>query len=478
MAASPPQYDAVVVGAGVNGLSAAVVLAEAGRSVLVLEAAPTIGGATRTAELTLPGYHHDVCSAIHPIGALSPLFRRLPLADHGLEWCTFPASIAHPLDDHPAVIVTRDFEATGAHLGPDAARYRRLIQPFSDRAEALFPSLLGPLRFPRHPFLMARFGWYGLRSARGLARSAFRAEPARALLAGCAAHSILPLTHLGTAAVGLVFAVSAHATDWPCARGGSRAITDALASYLRALGGEIRTDHRVTTLGDIPPHRVALFDTSPRQLLAITGDHLPASYRRRLGRFHYGPGVFKVDWALDGPIPWADPACATASTVHVGGTLDEIATSEADAWAGRHTDRPFLLVCQQSTADPTRAPAGRHTGYAYCHVPYGSDVDMTDRVEAQIERFAPGFRDRILARATRDCAALEADNANCVGGTIAGGAANLGQLFTRPVARLDPYGTPDPALFFCSASTPPGGGVHGMCGDFAARSALRGRLLR
>ena len=364
-------------------------------------------------------------------------------------------------------------ERTAEGLGRDGSAWRRLVGPFVDDAPSLFADILSPLRVPDHPLRMLRFGLRGAFSANRLARLLFREARARALFAGCAGHSILPLSRPLSAALGLVFAVAGHAEDWPVARGGSRAITQALASLLMELGGEIEVGRRVERLGELPAARVVLFDTSPEQLSRIAGDALPPGYRRRLARYRYGPGVFKLDWALDGPIPWRDPACLEASTVHVGGTLEEIGAAERDAFRGRHAERPFLMVCQQSQFDATRAPAGQHTGYAYCHVPHGSEVDMTEAIERQMERFAPGFRDRVLARHTMGPAWLEAYNPNYKGGTITGGVADALQLFTRPVARLDPYSTPNPRLFLCSAATPPGGGVHGQCGYWAARSALR-----
>lgn len=466
-------YDAVVIGSGPNGLAAAITIAREGRSVVVLEGNREIGGGTRCAELTLPGFSHDVCSAVHPMGVLSPFFKELPLHEHGLEWIHPPASAAHPLDDGPAVMLVRSLERTAEELGADGRRYSRLLAPFLRVGEPLIADLVGPLRIPRHPFAMARFGFYGLRSAVRLSRGLFREPRARALIAGCAGHSILPLSRLLSGGVGLIFAFTAHLTDWPVPRGGSRAITDALASYLRSLGGTLLTERPVQSMADLPEARAYLFDLAPKQLIQIAGDELPRRYLHRLSRYRYGPAAFKVDWALDGPIPWKDPRCAEASTVHVGGTLEEIAASEAAAWNGEHHDRPYLILCQQSHFDPSRAPEGKHTGYAYCHVPFGSDVDMTERIEAQIERFAPGFRDRILARHTRGPAEMERYNPSRIGGAITGGAADLGQFFTRPVARLDPYATPNPRIFLCSDATPPGGGVHGVCGYFAARSALR-----
>lgn len=466
-------FDAAVIGAGPNGLAAAVALARAGASVVVLEGRDSIGGGTRTAELTLPGFLHDVCSGAHPMGILSPFFRQLPLAEHGLEWVRAGASVAHPLGDAPAVMLWRDLQRTAEGLGRDGRNYRRLVAPLLADPHALLADVMGPLGWPRRPLQMARFGALALWPATWLARAAFRDVPAAALFAGCSAHSILPLNHAMTSALGLLFAVTGHVEEWPVARGGSATITQALASYLTTLGGVIHTGVPVGSITDLPAARVFLFDTDPAQLERIAAPVLPAGYRRRLRRFRYGPGVFKVDWALDGPIPWSDPNCLQASTVHVGGTMAEIAVSEAAMWRGEHPQRPFVLVVQQSQFDPTRAPEGKHTGYAYCHVPHASTFDMTERIEAQIERFAPGFRELILARSVMGPAAFQRENPNYVGGAITGGVADIWQMFTRPVARLDPYSTPNPRLFICSASTPPGGGVHGMCGYHAAQSALR-----
>ncbi len=467
------ELDAIVVGSGPNGLSAAVALALRGASVRVLEGHEHIGGGTRTAELTLPGFRHDVCSAVHPMGVLSPFLRTLPLAEHGLEWLRPRASVAHPLDDGDAVMLYRSLERTASGLGEDGKRYRRMVAPFLRDPHALLSDLLAPLKLPSAPITMARFGLMAICSARGLARSRFAGERARALFAGCAGHAILPLDRLLTAALGLIFTITGHVDDWPIAAGGSDAITRALAGYFESLGGRIETGRWVRSLDELPASRVVLFDTAPRQLSEIAGDALPAGYRRRLERYRYGPGVFKVDWALDGPIPWRDPRCLEASTVHVGGTLDEIAAAEAGLFRGENHPRPFLILCQQSQFDPSRAPEGKHTGYAYCHVPAGSTVDCTDAIEAQVERFAPGFRDRILARHTMNTSQFEAYNPAFVGGAITGGVADLFQLFTRPVARLDPYTTPNPRLFICSAATPPGGGVHGMGGYWGAQAALR-----
>jgi len=465
--------DAVIVGSGPNGLAAAVELARGGATVQVLEARDDIGGGTRTAELTLPGYVHDVCSGCHPLGALSPYLRTLPLEAHGLRWLRGTASVAHPLDDQPAVLLRQSLAETAGELEADGDAYRALFSPFLHDPHALIADLLGPLRVPRHPLRMARFGLPGLLPATTMLRHRFGGIRARAVLAGCAGHAILPLEQPLTAAVAMIFALTAHVEDWPVAAGGSAAISRALAAYLGQLGGRIETGRHVRRMVDIPPARVVLFDTSPAQLADIGEAVLPAGYVRRLRRYRYGPGTFKLDWALDGPIPWRDPRCLEASTVHVGGTLEEVAAAEAAVWRGEHPQRPFVIMVQQSQFDPTRAPAGKHTGYAYCHVPAGSYVDCTAAIEQQIERFAPGFRDRILARRRRGPADFERDNPNDVGGAITGGVADLWQFFTRPVARLDPYATPNPRLFICSASTPPGGGVHGMCGYFAAKSAQR-----
>jgi phytoene dehydrogenase-like protein len=464
--------DAVVIGAGPNGLAAAVRLARAGAQVLVLEAAAEVGGGTRSAALTLPGFLHDRCSAVHPMAILSPWLRQLPLADHGLRWIQPPASAAHPLDDQPAVLLQHSLDETAEDLDRDARAYRRLVEPFLGDPHGLLGDALAPLGLPRHPLLMLRFGLRGLRSAIGLARR-FTGPRARALLAGCAAHAILPLDRAATAAVAMMFLIAGHVETWPVIAGGSQALARALASLLESLGGRIETGVRVRSLADLPPARVYLFDTSPSQLADIAQPVLPARYLRRLRRYRYGTGVFKLDWALDGAIPWRDPRCLEASTVHVGGSLEDIAAAEAAVARGDHPERPFVMVCQQSQFDASRAPPGQHTGYAYCHVPGGSTVDQTAQIERQIERFAPGFRDRILARHATAPADFERDNPNYVGGAITGGSADLFQLFTRPVARLDPYTTPNPRVFLCSASTPPGGGIHGMCGYHAAQSALR-----
>lgn len=465
-------YDVAVVGAGPNGLTAAAVLGLAGLSVVVLERSDAIGGSCRTEALTLPGFAHDVCAAIHPMAAASPIFRKLDLGRHGLEWVAAPIPLAHPFDDGRAAVLSRQLSETEATLGPDGPAWTSVMRPFVDRHEAFFSSILRPIRLPRHPALLTRFGTLALLSANRLVRR-FEGGAARALFAGNAAHSCLSLDAPGSASFGLVLAVAGHALDWPCARGGSQRIVDALAAEARSNGCEIRTGVTVRSIRDIPDARAVLFDVTPRQLHAIAADLLTASYRRRLQAFRYGAGAFKIDYALSDPIPWRARVCADAATVHVGGSYEEIARSEADANAGRIPDAPFVLVAQQSLFDGTRAPAGRHTGWAYCHVPNGSSADMTERLERQIERFAPGFRDTILARHVMSPAALEAHNPNLVGGDIGGGANSLGQMLLRPFARWNPYTTPNPRFFLCSSSTSPGGGVHGMCGYWAARTALR-----
>jgi phytoene dehydrogenase-like protein len=466
-------YDAVVVGSGPNGLTAAALLGRAGLSVLVVEAAADLGGGLRTEALTLPGFQHDVCSAVHTMGCLSPAFELLELERHGLVWLHPPASVAHPLDGGRAALLELSIEGTAQGLGVDERAYRDLVSPFVRSPNKLFADLLAPLGVPRQPFTLARFGWLGLRSARALASGRFRGEAARALFAGCATHAVQPLEHALTGAFGLTFLLAGHVKSWPVAQGGSQSIAGALVNVCRSHGVEFRLNQHVTSLAELPRAKAVLFDVAPRQLASIAGDALPVSYRRRLLAYRMGPGCFKLDWALSAPIPWQNPECGRASTVHVGGSLDELAASEAAMWRGEHSEKPFVLVAQQSHFDSTRAPSGQHTGYAYCHVPAASTVDMTQAIERQIERFAPGFRDCILARHALSPADFEARNPSHLGGAITGGVADARQLFTRPVARLDPYTTPNPGLFLCSHSTPPGGGVHGMCGFYAARSLLR-----
>ena len=466
----PP--DAVVVGSGPNGLAAAIVLARAGLKTVLREAQATLGGGLRSAELTLPGYTHDVCSAVHPLALSSPFFRSLPLEQFGLEWIQPPAPLAHPLDDGSAAMLERSIDATAAGLGEGGRGWRALHEPFVAQWETLAADVLAPpIRFPHNPVLMARFGLTGLRSATAVARG-LRGTGARALFAGNAAHSFLPLEQAGTAAFGLLLSVAGHAVGWPIARGGSQRFADALLACFRSLGGEIQAGAPVEHLDELGSARVVMLDLGPRQVARLAGDRLPARYRRALERYRYGAAAFKLDWALDGPVPWTAPECARAATVHLGGTFEEVAASEAAHARGEVHDRPLVLFVQPTLFDDTRAPAGKHIAWAYCHVPNGCSLDVTDRIERQVERFAPGFRERILARSSLAPAELERRNANLVGGDINGGTMDLRQLVARPVAWPGPYRTPLPGVYICSASTPPGGGVHGMGGYHAAKAAL------
>lgn len=463
-------YDAAVVGSGPNGLAAAIVLAGAGHSVIVLEAAATPGGGARTEELTLPGYRHDVCSAVHPFGVASPFFRSLPLEKHGLRWIRHPIPMAHPLDGGEAVLLQPSLDATADSLGADGPAYRRWVGNVVRHWDDLESLLMGPLfRFPRHPIAAATFGLPGLLPATRFARFAFRTERGRALFGGAAAHAIQPLERAATASFGLVFLAAGHKHGWPIAVGGSAAITTALVDQLHSLGGEVVMGTEVRTMADVPPSKAVLFDTSPAGMEKIVGDRFQEGFRRKLRRFRYGPGAFKVDLALDGPVPWVNPSVGGAGTVHLGGALEEVAASER----GADVERPFVLLSQPSGVDPSRAPAGKHIVWAYCHVPPRSTHDMTAAIEGQIERFAPGFAKLILGRHVRDPQGFESYNPNYVGGDIAAGAATLAQLVRRPVLSADPYATPDPGIFLCSSSTPPGPGVHGMCGYHAAQSALK-----
>jgi phytoene dehydrogenase-like protein len=453
---------AVVIGSGPNGLTAAIMLARGGCQVTVHEGAAQIGGGARSAELTLPGFVHDVCSAVHPMAVSSPAFEQFPLATYGLEWIHPEAPLAHPLDDGTAALLERSVEATAAGLGVDGDAWRRLMESLAEAWPRLRHDVLAPPHFPRHPLLLAKFGMKALGSASGLVESRFRGARARALFAGIAAHASLPLETLPTAAVGLTLGVAAHVVGWPFPRGGAQRISDALAAYLCSLGGEIFTNSPLTALPEVP---IVLCDVTPWQFLALAGARLTEPFRGALTRYRYGPGAFKMDWALDGPIPWTAKECTRAGTVHVGGTFEEIAQ-----WERGYTGRPFVLVAQPTLFDATRAPAGKHTAWGYCHVPNASTADMAGTIEEQIERFAPGFRARILARSVLPPAALERFNPNLVGGDINGGSIDLGQFFLRPTRHL--YGTPLAGVYLCSSSTPPGGGVHGMCGYHAVREAL------
>ncbi len=461
---------AAVVGAGPNGLAAAIALAREGVEVTVYEARDTPGGACSSAALTLPGFTHDVCSAVHPLAAASPFFRSLPLEKHGLRWIEPPAALAHPLDGGRAALLLRSLDETAERLGRDGRAYRRALAPLSARWPELLEDVLAPLRWPRHPLTLARFGALAAWPLSWSARALFSSEEARALAAGLAGHAILPLEKIGSGAIGWLLALAAHAVGWPIPEGGSQRLADALVSHLRSLGGRVELGREIRSLAEVEPADAVLCDVTPRQLARLAGERLPPGYLRALDRWRYGPGVFKVDWALSAPIPWAAPECAKAGPVHVGGTLEELAASERAAWEGRAPERPFVLLAQQSLFDASRAPEGKHTAWAYCHVPNGCAEDMTQRIEAQIERFAPGFRGLILAKAARGPAALEARNANLVGGDIAGGAQDLPQLLLRPTRRF--HRTPARGLYLCSSSTPPGAGVHGMCGFNAAQAAL------
>jgi phytoene dehydrogenase-like protein len=468
-----PLQTANIIGSGPNGLAAAITLAQRGVAVTVYERNATLGGACTTAEATLPGFHHDLGSSAYPLGVASPFFNSLPLADHGLRWIEPPTPLAHPLDDGTAVTLEHALEATAAQLGQhDGNAWRSLLGPTVRHWPKLIEDFTQPLlRFPSHPIEMATFGPPALMPAQLLASMAFHDERARALFAGIAAHSVLPLTRIASSATGLVLAAAGHTTGWPIAAGGAQSIANALASYLHSLGGRIVLNADIQNLTDIPPADATLFDTSTDALTRIAGPALSPSYLQSLSTFRRGPGIFKLDFALSQPIPWRSPECARAATVHLGGTLAEIAHSEHDAFYGRLNDRPYVLLVQPSLFDPTRAPAGKHTAWAYCHVPNGSIVDRTAAIEDQIARFAPGFRDCILARRASNAEALSAWNPNLLGGDITGGAMTLSQLLFRPTARG--YRTSNPSVYLCSASTPPGGGVHGMCGHLAALAAYQ-----
>jgi phytoene dehydrogenase-like protein len=464
--------DAIVIGSGPNGLSAAIALAQAGKSVRIYEAQPTIGGGLRSAELTRPGFVHDVCATVHALALSSPFLKSLPLAAHGFELVHPPAPLAHPLDDGSAVIVRRSIAETADSLsGRDGRAYTRLLTPFVERHDELMDALLAPFS-TRRALLMARFGVKAIRSAHGLASASFADERARAMFAGVAAHSMVPLDKLATAGYGLGLLITAHAVGWPFARGGSQTLANAMVSYFLSLGGEIVSGSPVESLSELPRAKVVLCDITPRQFLRIGGNRVPTRYGRRLARYRYGPGVFKMDWALRSPVPWRAAACNDAGTLHLGGTETEIAHGERESWEGRHTERPYVLTVQASRFDATRTPEGKHSLWAYCHVPNASTVDMRERIENQIERFAPGFKDCIETRSSLFPADMEARDANYIGGDIAGGATDVAQIFARPVLSLHPYRTAVRGVYLCSSATPPGAGVHGMCGYWAAHDAL------
>jgi phytoene dehydrogenase-like protein len=465
-------FDALVVGSGPNGLAAAITLQQAGLSVLLIEGKKTIGGGLRSGELTLPGFTHDICSAIHPLAAGSPFFTKLPLHEHGLEYIYPTLAAAHPFDDGNAAVLDKSLEHTAHMLGKDERTYLRLFTPLVKQWTELSKDILGPLHFPDNPILLARFGLQALQSGRMISAQ-FSTDRAKGLWAGMTAHSMLPLSKLSSAAIGFVLMTAAHVGGWPIPRGGSHAIANALASYFKSIGGKIQTDFLVTSLDQLPSAKTIIFDLSPKSVLEIAGHKFSSIYKWQLNRYRYGMGVFKMDWALSEPIPFKAEACKLAGTVHIGGTFREIAASELSAWKGRHSERPYILTAQQSLFDPTRVPAGKQTVWAYCHVPKGSTKDMSAIIERQIERFAPGFKDCILQRSSMNCAQMEEYNPNYIGGDINGGAIDISQLFTRPALRLSPYRTSAKGIYLCSASTPPGGGVHGMCGYHAADRALK-----
>jgi phytoene dehydrogenase-like protein len=468
---SNTEYDAVVVGSGPNGLAAAITLRQEGLSVLLIEGKDVIGGGLTSAEYTLPGFVHDVCSAIHPLALGSPFFETLPLADHGLTYLQPELAAAHPFDDGSAAVLAGSVEETAKSLGADEQIYLDIFKPVVRDWPLIAADVLGPLHFPKHPIAMAQFGLKALTSATYFAKR-FKTKEAKGLWAGMAAHAIQPLSNLSTSAIALVLMTAGHLKGWPIPQGGSKEIANALASYFISIGGRIQTGQFVKSLSELPSAKTVLFDVTPKQLLEIAGHKFSPLYRWQLERYRYGMGVFKIDWALDGPIPFTAAQARKAGTVHIGNTIEEIALSEKLTWEGKHSEKPYVLLAQQSLFDDTRAPEGKHTAWAYCHVPNGSTKDMTAFIEQQVERFAPGFKDLILARHTMNTLEVQAYNPNYIGGDINGGVIDLGQLFTRPVLRSSPYRTSAKGLYICSSSTPPGGGVHGMCGYHAARQAL------
>lgn len=464
-------YDAVVVGSGPNGLAAAITMQQAGLAVLLVEGADTIGGGMRTCALTLPGFLHDVCSAVHPMAVSAPFFQSLRLEQYGLEFIDPPLALAHPFDDGTAAILHQSIEKTASYLGDDS--YKKIVRQLHEDWPQLLPELLAPLHWPKHPLKMARFGLWAIESAIDFAEKRMTSDKTKALWAGVAAHSMLPLNQRVSAAIGLVLLLSAHYKGWPIPKGGSGQIAEALGKHFVSLGGTIQTGCRVRSLDELPPAKAILMDVTPKQLLAIAGNRLSSFYKKRLNNFRYGMGVFKIDWALHAPIPFTAVDCGKAGTIHLGNSSNEIAAYEQMCWNGKPAAHPFVLLTQPSVFDASRAPEGKHTAWAYCHTPLNAALNMTEAIEAQVERFAPGFKDCILARHTMNSKEMETYNPNYVGGDINGGAQSLSQLFTRPVLSSSPYQTPAQGLYICSSSTPPGGGVHGMCGWHAAQRALK-----
>ena len=468
-----PDFDAAIVGSGPNGLAAAILLAQRGLKVIVLEGSARLGGSARTAELTLPGFRHDEGAAILPLATASPFFASLPLSQFGLKWINPPAALAHPFDDGTAALLTNSIEETGTTLGPDSVPYKRLMKPLVSSWDELRQDLLGTMRFPAHPIADSRLALKALRSAQGLSNSHFKGSKAKGFSAGLAAHSVLPLNRIPSAAIGLIMCITGHSTGWPIPSGGAGSISEALGQYLISLGGKVVTGHKVKAISDLPGTGVVFYDTSPRFILDIYSDQIPRGYRKALQGYRYGPGIFKMDWALSGPIPWKAKECCQAGTVHLGGSQPEIAEAELAAWQGKVAARPFVILVQPTLFDPSRAPAGKHIAWAYSHVPNGCNYDMTQYIESQVERFAPGFKDTVMARHSSTPATLETGNPNLVGGDIVGGAQTLRQIFCRPLCRAIPYSTPLKGVYLCSAATPPGAGVHGMCGFHAATAFLK-----